>query len=46
MCLNERDANGLVKLQGAEIKKVEDFKYFWSTVQSDGECGKEVKKHV
>ena len=26
MCVNERDASGRVKLQGEEIKKVEDFK--------------------
>lgn len=25
------------------MKKVEDFKYLVSTVQSNGECGKEVK---
>lgn len=27
-------------------KKVGDFEYFESTVQSYGQCGKEVKKHV
>ena len=27
----------MVRLQGAEIKKMEDFKYLWSTVQSNGE---------
>ena len=46
MCVNEKDPGGTVKLQGAEIKKVEDFKYLGSTVQSNGECGKEVKKRV
>ena len=46
MCVNEKDPSGTVKLQGAEIKKVEDFKYLGSTVQSNGECGKEVKKRV
>ncbi|KAF7647206.1 hypothetical protein LDENG_00175930 [Lucifuga dentata] len=35
-----------LRLQGIEIKKVEDFKYLGSTVQSNGECGKEVKKRV
>ena len=37
--MNEKDPSGTVKLQGAEIKKVEDFKYLGSTVQSNGECG-------
>ena len=37
MCVNERNPGGTVKLQGAEKKKVEDFKYFGSTVQSNGE---------
>ena len=46
MCVNERDPSGTVKLQGAEIKKVEHFKYLGSTVQSNGECGKELKKRV
>ena len=40
------DPNGMVRAQGAEIKKVEDFKYLWSTVQSNGECGKEEEKFV
>ena len=46
MCVNERDPSGRVRLQGEEIKTVEDFKYLGSTVQSNGECGKEVKKRV
>ena len=29
-----------------ELIKVEDFKYLGSTVQRNGECGKQVKKHV
>ena len=32
-----------MRLQGAEIKKVEDFKYLGSTVQSKRERGKEMK---
>ncbi|KAK2899938.1 hypothetical protein Q8A73_013067 [Channa argus] len=46
MCVNERDPDGMVRLQGAEVKKVQDFKYLGSTVQSNGECGKEVKRRV
>lgn len=43
MCVKERDPSGTVRLQGAEIKKVEDFKYLGSTHQSKGKCGKEEK---
>ena len=48
MCVNERQDNssGTVKMQGEVVAKVEDFKYLGSTVQSNGECGREVKKRV
>ncbi|MCJ8729527.1 hypothetical protein PDJAM_G00107580 [Pangasius djambal] len=46
MCVNEREGSGTVRLQGEEVKKVQEFKYLESTVQSNGECGKEVKKRV
>ena len=48
MCVNERQDNGsgTVTMQGEEVAKVEDFKYLGSTVQSNGECGREVKKRV
>ena len=46
MCVNERQGNGTVRMQGEEVAKVEDFKYLGSTVQSNGECGREVKKRV
>ncbi|KAK3539374.1 hypothetical protein QTP70_003859 [Hemibagrus guttatus] len=45
VCVNEREGSGTVRLQGEEVK-VQEFKYLWSTVQSNGECGKEVKKRV
>ncbi|KAK3557836.1 hypothetical protein QTP86_003178 [Hemibagrus guttatus] len=41
MCMNEREGSGTVRLQGEEVKKVQEFKYLGSTVQSNGECGKE-----
>ena len=37
--------NGTVKMQ-EEVAKVEDFKYLGSSVQSNGECGREVKKII
>ena len=48
MCVNERQDNGssTVKMQGEEVAIVEDVKYLCSTVQSNGECGREVKKRV
>ena len=48
MCVNERQdtCSGTVKMQGEEVAKVDDFKYLGSTVQSNGECGREVKKRV
>ena len=48
MCVNEGQdtGSGTVKMQGEEVAKVEDFKYLDSTVQSNGECGREVKKRV
>ncbi|KAK3542543.1 hypothetical protein QTP86_028679, partial [Hemibagrus guttatus] len=47
MCVNEREGSGTVRLQGEEVKKVQEFKYYLgSTVQSNGESGKEVKKRV
>ncbi|KAK3562747.1 hypothetical protein QTP86_006961 [Hemibagrus guttatus] len=46
MCVNEREGSGTVRLQGEEVKKVQEFKYLGSTVQSNGECAKELKKRV
>ena len=39
MCVNERQDNGTVRIQ--EVAKVDDLKYLGSTVQSNGECGRE-----
>ncbi len=33
-------------MQGEEVANVEDLKYMGSTVQSNGECGREAKKRV
>ena len=46
MWVNERQLNGTVKMQGEDVAKVEDFKYLGSTVQRNGECGREVNKRV
>ena len=44
MCVNERQVNGTVKMQGEEVAKVEDFKQLGSPVQSNGARGREVKE--
>lgn len=41
--VNERDLSGTWRLQALQIKTAEDFKYLGSTVQSGGECRKELK---
>ena len=38
------NGSGTVKMQ--EVAKVENIKYLGSTVQSNGECGREVKKRM
>lgn len=46
MCVNEKEGGRTVRLPGAEVKKVQVFKYSGSTVQECGEGGKEMKKSV
>ena len=46
LCVNEKEDGGTVSLQGVEVTKVNEFKYLSTTVQSNGECGREVKKRV
>ncbi|KAI5105879.1 hypothetical protein C0J45_3576 [Silurus meridionalis] len=33
MCVNEREGSGVMRLQGEEVEKVEEFRYLESTVQ-------------
>ena len=46
MCLNTTGDSTSVELQGAEVAKVEEFKYLGTTIQSSGGCSKEVKKRI
>ena len=46
MCVNENGDSDTVQLQGAEMVKVEEFKYLGSAVQSNGDCGSECRKRV
>ena len=45
-CERQDNDSDTVKMQGEELAKVEDLKYLGSTVQSNGECGREVKNIV
>ncbi|KAK3507410.1 hypothetical protein QTP70_019647 [Hemibagrus guttatus] len=45
-CVNKREGSGTVRLQGEKVKKVQEFKYLGSTVQSNGECGKEARDQL
>ena len=42
--MNERETSGRVRLQGAEVVTVQG--YLGTTVQSSGDCGREVKNRV
>ncbi|XP_027206524.2 uncharacterized protein [Penaeus vannamei] len=46
MCAHGRDGRETIGLQGGEVVNVSEFKYLGSTVQRNGECGREVKKRV
>ena len=35
-----------MRLQGAELVKVDEFNYFGSTVQSNGDCGSDCRERV
>lgn len=45
LALNGRDEDR-IRMQGTEVKKVSEFKYLGSTVQSNGECSREVKRRI
>ena len=44
MCVNERNTGEIVRLQGADVVKVQEC--LGMTVQSSRGCGREVKKRV
>ena len=46
LCLNGPAVGSSVKLQGAELAKVDEFKYLGSMVQENGKCEREVKKRI
>ncbi len=40
---SQQEQDRTVQLQGADVVKVNEFKYLGSVAQSNGECGREVK---
>ena len=46
LCVNKSEDRPAMKLEGADVDEVEDFKYLGSTIQSNGECGLEIKKRI
>ena len=47
LCANEQEMRfPTVAMGGAEVPKVEEFKYLGSTVQADGGCTREIRKRV
>jgi len=46
LCGNKKDPQSSIKLQGADVQETDDFKYLGSTIQSNGECGREIKKRI
>ena len=44
MCVNVSEAGRTLRMLGAELKRVHEFKYLESAMQSNGECRKELKK--
>lgn len=46
MCVNERETGVPVKLKAVEELMVDEFEYPKSTIQSNGQCARVVKKRV
>ena len=46
LCMSDNVTEETVKLQGADLVKVQDFKYLGCIVQDNGDCQKEVKKRI
>ncbi len=46
LCMGDQDRERNVEMQGVKLKRVQEFKYLGSTVQSDGAADKEVGKRI
>ena len=46
LCGNKKEVRAPIKLQDADVPETDDFKYLGSTIQSNGECGREIKRRI
>ena len=46
LCINGGNDDETVKMEGAKVPRVKEFKYLGSTVQESDGCEREVKKRV
>lgn len=46
ICVNKRETDEKMKLQGGDAVKVDRFIYLWCTIQSKGQCTREMKKRA
>ena len=46
LCVNKTQEQLPMKLRGVDVPEVEDFKYLGSTLQSNGDCGQEIRKRI
>ena len=46
LCLNGPAAGSSVKLQGAALAKVDEFKYLGSMVQENGKCAERANANI
>ena len=45
-CINGRNDEETVKMEGDKVPRVKEFKYLGSRVQESGDCEREVKRRV
>ena len=46
LCVNKKDSQSPIKLQSTDVPETNEFKYLGSTIQSNGESGREIKKRI
>ena len=46
LCINGGNVDSTIRLQGSNVLQAQEFKYLGSTIQSSGECGREIKKLI
>ena len=46
LCVNKKDSQLPIKLQSTDVPESNEFRYLGSTIQSNGESGREIKKRI